>query len=483
MVKNVKKKETSQEKINIHPNVDCVFTDTYHVKYKNLHSLITQNKHVNNGLTRIQRMANPNTNFTPYVSHFHQNAQTSSEIIEEEFVKSFDIPQHDNNKNLIEVLTNCLRQAKYDENKITQTLKSFDPRLTVESYLRSNQNVSVVRAQGLPNTKCLRALLDEINDPSNKQRRRVEVEITPQHILANITQIDVLQTDVVRNNFIKNVEAFKAKAANPKGLNGKALHKAGVLGMQTLTTIQLNCLFIAQSFLVSTKNPNTLSLSEYSARKSFQKHTFNTKDLNRVFKTAQTSKDPLDLISNDQDLPYNFSCFKCPSSSAKNSNANDRKTAEEEGHANEGGGLKFVDTIKANFNVFKALPISSWEDYRQHVEHVHQISHPSLTKKLGGHTELFLCTICDPSTIEFAFACCTDHMFDHNNLLHRDELFHLRVLGALKEAFVSNTAIIKIIEKYLMSVCVFCHAFFENKQQVNRTRWFVLFVLLFFEMI
>ena len=68
--------------------------------------------------------------------------------------------------------------------------------------------------------------------------------------------------------------------------------------------------------------------------------------------------------------------------------------------------LVFVSDHLADFNVLKAQPIDSMEDWLRHNATVHRVGKPNVVAETGAHCYCIVCRLCDASTLKDAFVCC-----------------------------------------------------------------------------
>ena len=77
---------------------------------------------------------------------------------------------------------------------------------------------------------------------------------------------------------------------------------------------------------------------------------------------------------------------------------------------------KFVNEVLGRFNAFKAHVLDNMDDVRRHLSEVHKIGNAIATGATASHCFLIPCRFCesDESQISNMFACCGEHMMDHN---------------------------------------------------------------------
>ena len=459
-----------QEKISIHPALDPFLTDNYFCKYAGLHETFTQNVVFRKSLIAVHKMSNPR-GVEPYLSSGFENSLTAQEIIEAEFVKSCYVDSKNQHENLVKVVRDCLTAEGFDERKISSVIQRLDPDISGHTYDKRFRNGTAVKALGFPNYKAFQGFYDEMTDPTNSRNnnRRYEIDVTPQHILANVTYLDSLQNDQSRRQFLADLTAFQNRACIPDHVNRDVRVMAKTQGaFEVLAVIQANVKLLVRNFLGSEQNLKTMSLKEYSCREeSFFKLGFQPKQITKIKRLIDTANSPIDMVQNDHDLAMGFSCFKCPSSAFPPDVQTTSKIIDMADPTEfQGKGLNFVKKARESFNVFRGEILLTRQDVQKHNWNIHSIAGPEIIAKLGDHVNLYRCKFCDGLTIDHSFCCCLEHLASHMAILHSEQILHLRIWHGFKAAFKDNTFVLNICERYLFSFCLLCHAYFENKEQV-----------------
>ena len=77
----------------------------------------------------------------------------------------------DQKENLISALTKILLEAGYAQEKVDQTLTSFNTDVTIQEFTSYYNNAHVFKSMGFPNAKVFQAALQDIkqNRPKNRQ--------------------------------------------------------------------------------------------------------------------------------------------------------------------------------------------------------------------------------------------------------------------------------------------------------------------------
>ena len=469
MVKPTRRQSSSEGKIPIHPSLDPFLTDNYFCKYAGLHYTFTQNSIFRKALTSVHNMST--SGVEPYLSSTYENSLTAQEIIEAEFIQNCYVDKKNQRENLVKVVRECLLAEGFDARKISAVVQRLDPDISCQTYDKRFRNGTAVKAVGFPNYRAFQAFHDEMTEPINNRssNRRYEIEVSPQHLLANVTYMDSLQNDEPRRQFLTDLTAFQDRASMPNFINRdvKTMVKSNG-AFEALAVIQGNVKLLARNFLGSEQNLKTMSLKEYSCREeSFFKLGFLPKQITKLKRLIDTANSPIDMISNDQELVMAFSYFKCPSSAFPPGVETTSKIIEmADPHEFDGKGLNFVSKVRESFNVFRGEILLTHQDVQQHNWNVHLIAGPEIIAKLGSHVNLYRCKFCDNRTIDHSFCCCLDHLASHMMILHSDKILHLRLWEGFKNAFKDNTVVLNICEKYLFSFCLLCQAYFENKEQV-----------------
>ena len=389
----------SNNRHKIHPAIDNYLTDTYHVKYHDLFNART-NEHLSAALQLVREMSLMDNS---HVSSRHENLATATDIISNSFVQACGIQNAPPNANLKEVLRNSLVEAKFSESKINDALLNYDDTLTVSQYQRSFQNSHLYKCLGFSSLSHFKVFLTEGAEKVKKSgvnRKGYELELTPRFLLHNIKNIESLSHDAPRRQFLNVLNKFHL--IYQKGVytpNADLVARVGHQGLGLLTTIRENVAAVVQSTLDNErKGIKTLSLCEYSKEiNGYKSIIINSKSAHRIEKLIDTKTASLDADNDDHvNTLSHFSCYKCPSSAG---------TLDRETH----DASPIVDASAASFNVFRALPITTFAEAEAHVQAFHACTPQGLSVK-PDHAQLFVCSLCDEELIPYALTCCVDHL-------------------------------------------------------------------------
>ena len=97
--------------------------------------------------------------------------------------------------------------------------------------------------------------------------------------------------------------------------------------------------------------------------------------------------------NNDDDNDDGRSCFSSRAGDDQDENSKRKK-------------VLFLTPALGRFNVLKATPIDSLEDFLRHNAQVHRIGDPNLVAKTGAHPFCIICRFCNETTLRDSFQCC-----------------------------------------------------------------------------
>ena len=411
----------------IHPILDPLLTDSYHLQYSGLFLLYTQNHFLKSTLKNILTMNNPLT--ANLVSNAEDNSRSSIDLIRHQFIMNCGIDKSAQTENLLQILKKSLGEAGYSQEKISETLSEFtDKNLTVGGYLKSWEHGPLVKAMGFPSFQTYQAYQRENLSSPDKRKQRLELKLSTRHLLANLKASDQLCNDTPRENFLKTIRAY-VKKVELKEVNHNVIKMAGQEALETLNVIQNNTLFIARAYLASEERLQTLSLRQYNAQETPAKMYFSHKELSKVNKIINSSNNGIDLIKNTESIPLCFNCYLCPSSAGVVNENDDTDDADDKTNR-----PKIIDKTRSQFNVFRLLPLQTSDDIRAHIQKFHSVAGAVALARSEPHSKLYICKECPPENLDYAVSCCQLHHEDHMRLCHSDKKIHFRLLRAFRNA-------------------------------------------------
>ena len=121
--------------------------------------------------------------------------------------------------------------------------------------------------------------------------------------------------DTVRTRYIDNVRIFAEKIDRALMLpfDMTLFKNMGHDGCRTLRSIQRTCAYLASEILESEKKPKFMSLEDYSRRPVFKSFKISAKNLGKIAKVLESSKETVDLVRNQESYELTYNCFKCVS--------------------------------------------------------------------------------------------------------------------------------------------------------------------------
>lgn len=417
-----------EKRLSIHPILDPLLTNSYHLRYGGLFLLYTQNELIRNNLKQILEM-NSNNLVTSLVSSAEDNSRSSAEIIRHQFILSCGVDKSAQSDNLLSVLKKTLAEAGYNEDKIQETLSEFtDKNLTVGGYFKMWEHEPLAKAMGFPCIQAFRAFQRENLSVERKSKQRLELKISTRHLLANLKNCDNFSNDTPRETFFNTLKCYVKKIEKKETTNSNIIKIAGEEGLETLGVIQQNCLFLARACLASEDHPQTLSLRAYDRQETSAKMYFLHKNITKASKIMNSSNTPINLMKNSEDLPISYNCFLCPSSAGS---VIENDETDEPDKTNR---PKIIDKTRAQFNAFRLLPLQTSDDVRAHMQKFHSVAGAVALARSEPHSKLYVCNECPPENREHSLTCCPLHMEDHLRLVHYDTKIHFRLLRSFRNA-------------------------------------------------
>ena len=358
----------------------------------------------------------------PLLATQADNSKNASEIIQHKIAEHLNVfNEPDQKKKVVDVVKLALVKFGIDEEMTKQIVQQFDPNITIQQYKAQYINSHVIQALALVEAAVFQGLKNEASLPINRNKKFHSMELTPQLFVLMLKKYTALLDDSVRDRFLSNVRIFAEKIDRALVLpfEQNMFKSFGHDGCRTIRSIQRNCSFLASEILASEKKPKTMSLEEYSRRPVFKSFKVTSKNLMKASKILESSQETVDLVKNAESLDLAFSCFKCvsavpnfqPSGSEQNPIRADSPTSDLALRPP----LRFIDNVKAAFNIYKALPMWSRREAEEHLASVHSIVDPrrlsGATSTCTGHPTLIFCDICEASSskIVFAATCCLTH--------------------------------------------------------------------------
>ena len=421
---SVKCQENSELAIQKNKYLAPFLSENYFMDYAPLFNSFTNNNILSDATDKIHKMTDP-SNPNPYTSTQADNCRAANEILEYQFCKHLGIEAVDQKQNLITALKTILQEAGYPQDKIDATLTSFNTEVTIEEFTSDYNNSHVIKSMGFPNAKAFRAVLQDIKQ--NRPKKYFEVELTPQYLLSLIKGNEALTRDKVRNNFYTNLQLFVDRVSQLAKKPPARPYPPSVSqqGIKTLIVIRNNSILNAKNALAAKAREaeKQLTLKQYSARSQFATLKFVPKTLERVSKTIQASggKRPIDLISNNSEIPCQLSCFKCSSSGVlppSETNLNPASTNSSSSMSpspppfvddtllTSPKPLNFVDRALERANVWRIMPLQTPHDVEQHELTFHTLYDSNKLTAVTKHNKLFFCKFCTKADIEHSLICC-----------------------------------------------------------------------------
>ena len=354
------------------------------------------------------------------------NSKTATDIIAHKIAETCSVLTEPNQKRkVVDVVRAALVNFGLEEEQIEQILQQFNPNMTVQQYRSTYINSHLIQAISLVDAMIFEGFKNEAYLPINRNKKFHTMELTPHLVVLMIKKYCAMLDDSVRDRYLDNVRIFHEKIGRHLMLPFEPeLYKSlGHDGCRTLRAIQKTCSFLAAEVLEAEKKPKHMPLEEYSKRPVFKSFKVSNKNLAKVVKVLESSKETVDLVKNSESFEINFNCFKCisaipnfkPMGSQDNPIRPDSPTSDLQLRPP----LRFIDATKAAFNVYKALPLSSRREAEEHLTAVHSVTDPrrlaGASSTCGGHPSLLFCDLCasTSSKIVFAATCCLTHRLMH----------------------------------------------------------------------
>ena len=243
------------------------------------------------------------------------------------------------------------------------------------------------------------------------------MELTPRVLIGIIKANDSLYSDVTRESFLTHMRKWYSLTER---LDNNT--EASDENEQTLLTIRQNVLHNVTLRLASEESMITQSLAEYSdSGELLPKRIFPAKTTAKFLKLVSSTKAlDIDLTKPESgEIPLAFHCGHCPSMAHprvadKKRKRRDNDDGDDDDDDDDSDGrraakrdkLVFVSDHLADFNVLKAQPIDSLEDFLRHNAAVHRVGKPNVVAETGAHCYCIVCRLCDASTLKDAFVCC-----------------------------------------------------------------------------
>ena len=377
----------------------------------------------------------------PLLCSTDENARTSRDIVEDQFLRSALTANVAKNRNLVESLRTVMSEAGIEKDKVEHSLSLFDPTVTVGEFQGRGQNSHLVKAKGFSSFEAFRAFVEE----NRETKRAWEIEITPRYLLSLVKVNDSLLSDAARESYLSNLKRYVAEVEKDEEEEVRIYDATDEGARQTLLTIRRNVLKNATLRLASEQQLFTQSLAEYADGGDFlPKRIFPPKTTAKFLKFMGSSKViDLDLAKPEaSDMPLAFNCNHCPSRARPRKSASSSSTAAAAGSSStakenkkrRGNGnddndddivgddanakednvfsdrrekLVFVSPIMGEFNVLKAQPLDTLDDCHRHNSIVHCLGEPTFSAaKLGSHPYCIMCRLCGPQALRDAFQCC-----------------------------------------------------------------------------
>ena len=434
-------REKESLKGRLHPLLDPFLNRNHHFDYAPNFSECARLPFVNENLGKLFEMSG--SKGRPLLCTSEENSRTAREIVENHFVDVAISTNVNKNRNLVTSLRAIMIEAGLDKEKVENTLSTFDPAATVNEYQSRNQNAHLIKAKGFPSFLAFRAFVEENRD---KARKSWEMEMTPRVMTANIKANDDFFSDNARESFLSNLRKWVALVEiedGPDAATPSSSSPNNDEGEQTLLTIRQNVLKNATLRLASEQQLFTRSLEEYAAAGDdgtglLPKRVFPAKTCAKFLKIAGATKAlEIDLSKPELcEVPLAFHCGHCPSMAKTTKSPSedggkkrkrndgdeddddnygiDDDSSDEEGSSRRTAKRRkrnrpvFVSPSLGRFNVLKAQPIDSLDDFLRHNAQVHRVGDPHATAaKTCGHPYCIMCRFCDPAQhLKDAFVCC-----------------------------------------------------------------------------
>ena len=350
------------------------------------------------------------------------NSRTAADILRYKIAEHTGVlTEPDQKKKVCDVVRSALENFGSDEDTITQILRQFNPSMSVQEYRSTYINSHLIQAAALVDSMVYDSFKSESLLPVNRNKKFHSMEITPHYVVLTLKRCLSMFDDSVRDSFLDNVRIFAEKIDRALMLPfDQSLYKSmGHDGCSTLRSIQRTCAFLASEILESEKKGKHMSLEEYSRRPVFKSFKVSTKNLGKITKVLESSKETVDLVRNVDNFEIAYNCFKCvsavPNFKVMGSEENPLRPDSPTGDLELRTPLRFIDKCKASFNVYKALPLFTRREAEEHLTSVHSIVDPKRlagsSSTCEGHTTLIFCDLCSASSAKIVFSatCCLTH--------------------------------------------------------------------------
>ena len=393
------------------------------LNYQGLNIEYTYNTKFKRELSQLHKMSDA-IQPDPLVATQADNSRNASDIVTHKIAQHCDVfSEPDQKKKVVDVVRAALVRFGINEQMTNDILQQFDPSITVQQYRSTYINGHVIQALALIDAAVFQSLRNEASLPVNRNKKFHSVELTPQLFVLMLKKYTALYDDSVRDRFLANVRIFSEKIDRHLALpfEQDMFKSLGHDGCRTLRSIQRNCSFLASEILASEDKQKCMSLEEYSRRPVFKSFKITNKNLLKANKVLETAKETVDLVKNPESLDLAFNCFKCvsavPNFKPSGSEQNPIRPDSPTGDLALRPPLRFTDTVKAAFNVYRALPMWTRREAEEHLASVHSIVDPrrlsGATSTCTGHPTLIFCDLCEASSskIVFAATCCLTHRY------------------------------------------------------------------------
>ena len=557
----------NQQRVRVHPLIDRFFNRNLHFNYASYfvnnvrHGFINANTRLLNDMSGARHR--------PILCSAEENARSAREIVESAFVTSALQANAEKNRNLVESLRTNMIGAGLEKDKVEVTLATFDPSATIAEYEVRNKNSHIVKAKGFSSYSAFRAFCND----HREEKKAWQMPLTAEVLAANIKANDDLLSDLARDSYLANLRQWvniHEKSSDSLDAAVEAAHGevTDPGDVQTLITISQNVMKNATLRLASEEQLVTKSLSEYAEGDNMFPPRVFPKQTGAKFLKIVSSNKALDLDlqrPESCDIPLAFHCGHCPAMATRvkpakqprksRSKKRKKQPRDRDGDqsTDDGRGIDdeddddnddddnndddnddgrscfssragdnqdehperkkvlFLTPALGRFNVLKATPIDSLEDFLRHNAQVHRIGDPNLVAKTGAHPFCILCRFCNETTLKDSFQCCLgefgtvisggkiqkgahrrpvvpagargtlyiliirffsffqpEHYEDHLLIKHSSVLVLCRLLKSLRQAHRADTWLLKKINQYLRVQCVLCGALYKSLEDRDR---------------
>ena len=453
----------SQRSVRVHPLIDPFLNRNYHFNYAGYFVNNVRHGFINDNIRLLYEMSG--ARHRPILCSTEENARSAKEIVESAFVTSALQANAEKNRNLVESLRTNMIGAGLEKDKVEVTLATFDSSATIAEYEVRNKNCHIVKAKGFSSFLAFKAFCND----HREEKKAWQMPLTAEVLAANIKANDDLLSDLARDSYLGHLRQWVAinERSDPLDATVEAAH--GEItdpgDIQTLLTIRQNVMKNATLRLASEEQLVTKSLSEYAEGDNMFANRVFPKQTGAKFLKILTSNKALDLDlqrPESCDIPLAFHCGHCPAMATRVKSAKpprksrsrkrkkqprdrggDHPTDDRQGIDEEDDGddddddndddddddddgrsrfssragddqdenskrkkVLFLTPALGRFNVLKATPIDSLEDFLRHNAQVHRIGDPNLVAKTGAHPFCIICRFCNETTLRDSFQCC-----------------------------------------------------------------------------